>query len=238
VGGAYKTMEDEIFQYRLKSARRKKRLQKWGREKELRRTNERSWELHMQKRELGYIKLEKPVLAGWERYFVLRPDVARSKEAAFYQKILDKINTIQRCKRKDFMVKHRVTKKLHPKEQFTRRLETSEFVKCGFTEGQKALFEQRIIRPIAGFKYKVYVFMEEWRFEFRIRKHYITHAQIIDNVLEQEISELDKVVGEHNARGVLNKVYGYSRYVDYSVRNKLIERERSRTLKEILLNDT
>ncbi len=55
----------------------------------------------------GYEKLDPPVQRGWRRFFVLRKDVARSDDALFFQKLLDKINTIEYSSRKDFKVKRR-----------------------------------------------------------------------------------------------------------------------------------
>ncbi len=66
---------------------------------------------------LGYEKLDPPVQRGWKRFFVLRKDIARSDDALFFQKLLDKINTIEYSSRKDFKVKRRrLEKKITSKE--------------------------------------------------------------------------------------------------------------------------
>lgn len=228
-------METEFSEYCLKTARRKKRLQKWGRQKELRSLNTQLWDLHKKEKELGYVELEKPVEAGWVRYFVLRQDVARSKEAPFFQKILDRINTKAYCNRKDFLKKSRKTKRLTPIEQKTKELSAGDFGKCLFTEKENALFEYKWLRNANGVKYRAYVFLEQWRFEFKVKKHWITHRKVHDNVLEQRIAELSKVVNSEQMRGKLNKVFGYSRYSCYDEKNKVLLKDLDRSLKEMLL---
>jgi hypothetical protein len=228
-------METQFSEYCLKTTRRKKRLQKWGRQKELRSLNIQLWDLHKKEKELGYVELEKPVEAGWVRYFVLRQDVARCKEALFYQRILDRINTKAFCNRKDFLKKSRKTKKLNPIEQYTMRLRPDEFERRLFTEKEKALFELKIIKEKGGGKHRAYVFLEEWRFDFKVKKHWITHKKVHDNVLEQRIAELGKVVNSEEMRGKLNKVFGYRRYRDYDEKNKVLQKDLDRSLKEMLL---
>ncbi len=58
--------------------------------------------LWKQRANLGWEPLTPPVQKGWKRFFVLREDVARSKQADFYERILKKINTYAQSYRKDF----------------------------------------------------------------------------------------------------------------------------------------
>ena len=224
-----------MFQYGLKSERRKKRLRKWGREKKLRSEDARRLELYKRESNLGYIELEKPIESGWVRYFVLRKDVAQSKEVMFFQKILGRINTKKLCNRKDFLKKNRKTKKLTSIEQHTKRLSMDEFRKCGFTEREKEFFEYKVLRRPNGDKYRAHVFLEDWRFEFKVKRHYITHSKVHDNVLEQQIAEQEKIVMGWKETGVLNKVYGRGKYHGYSEREKVLKKDQDRSLKEFLL---
>lgn len=235
--GLYETMEPEIFAYGLKTERRKKRLQKWGKGKHLMKLKRRCTKLWEEKNKLGYIELERPVESGWERYLVLRKDVAQSSEAAFFQKILDRINTRQLCSRKDFTKRDRKTKKMVPMIQHSRRLSSEEFRKCGFTDKEKECFEYKVFRHENGYRARVHVFLEEWRFDYKVKKHFITHIKVHDNVLEQQIAELEKLMYGYKETGLLNKLYGLSKYKSYTEKDKVLRKDQERSLKEILLEN-
>ncbi|MGV3588803.1 MAG: hypothetical protein ACO1OF_17490 [Adhaeribacter sp.] len=87
--------ENACYTGRFRSAREKKRLVKLDFEKQLRQLARERCHLLEQKRSLGYEPLKPPVQKGFKRFFVLRDDVAWSPRAAFFQEILDKINTVQ-----------------------------------------------------------------------------------------------------------------------------------------------
>jgi hypothetical protein len=93
--------------YRLRSARDKKRSQKEDFEKRLIQLDKRENRLRAEKQKLPWVPLSEPYQKGWKRYFVLREDVKRSKNAGFYQSLLEKINTIQYSKDEAFKVKKR-----------------------------------------------------------------------------------------------------------------------------------
>src|SRR5438309_7971971 len=96
-----------LLQFRLRTARHKKRMQHEDRDKQLLALDREEDELYKQQRNLGWIELHPPVVRGWKRYFVLREDVAKAKQAAFFESILSKINTTEYSYRKDFKVKKR-----------------------------------------------------------------------------------------------------------------------------------
>ena len=59
------------------------------REKEVRALKKERDKLYRALRELGYVSLEKPLRYGWYKHLVLRDDIARRKDAAIFQEILD-----------------------------------------------------------------------------------------------------------------------------------------------------
>jgi hypothetical protein len=88
-------LDDYINCSRLKSKRKKKQLVKKDFEKQLIQLSKREKELWKKRRELPLVPLVAPYQKGWQRYFVLREDVARSNDALFYDILLEKINTVQ-----------------------------------------------------------------------------------------------------------------------------------------------
>jgi hypothetical protein len=88
-------MDTTLLPYRVKSARRKRRLQTEDRDRQLRRLEKEYKRLRKLKEELPWVPLEKPYQKGWKRLFVLRPDIQKGDKAEFYQQILDYINDVQ-----------------------------------------------------------------------------------------------------------------------------------------------
>ncbi|WP_343744740.1 hypothetical protein [Chitinophaga sp.] len=196
-----KLFSDELQYYiasaRLKTARQKRRAVITARDKELLRLDKYQRELWRRTREPLYVPLKPPVQKGYVRFFVLRDDVARGKQASFFENILLKINTKEYFHRKDFKKKKRVRgKKVWvDKGQFLRTLSLSEFQKLRFTHEEAALFEERMEMPRYGNKeVPVMVFKEPWRFVLRVRPHILTHQRIVDPVLESQIQELDNYI--------------------------------------------
>ena len=82
---------EEILCYRLRTARQKKRMQYDDFDKQLIQMHKEKNILYEQERNLGWEPLVPPVQKGWKRFFVLRDDVERSKNAEFFKAILKKI---------------------------------------------------------------------------------------------------------------------------------------------------
>lgn len=77
---------------RLKSKRRRKRLSKKAKEKQLIALHHLEMDLWHQKRNLPLVPLEKPYQKGWVRFFVVRDDVQRVDTLGFFTELLEKIN--------------------------------------------------------------------------------------------------------------------------------------------------
>ena len=86
-------MDLKEWSYRLKSARRKKRLVRKDFDKQLISLRKRNHELSVQKRSLPMVPVIHPYQRGWKRNFVLSDQIRRNDKADFYQQLLDKINT-------------------------------------------------------------------------------------------------------------------------------------------------
>jgi hypothetical protein len=204
----------EILCYQIKTARQKKRAVKEAQEKLLISLHKERRQLWQQQRNLGYVELNPPIVKGWKRYFVLRDDVARSKDAAFYQGILDKINKVECCNRKDFKRRTkyiRRRKEWKPVEQTVKQSEHWEFVKLNFTEKEKILFEEKYVkRQWKKELVRVYVFKEQWRFVLRIRQNIVTKVKLLDVELERRLKEIDDYLERTNQGNTLDRILGHS----------------------------
>lgn len=185
---------EDILSYRLRSSRQKKRIQYEDFHKQLIQLHKEENALYKQKRNLGWEPLVPPVQKGWKRCFVLRDDVARSKHADFFQRILNKINTYDWSYRKDFLVRRRrFGRKIYiVKAQNLLKPHEGHFRKLDFNEKEQQLFytEFRIER---GSKEPVkrYVFIEPWRFVLKVKPNIIDKVRVRDQVLEARMKAID-----------------------------------------------
>ncbi|HMI62151.1 MAG TPA: hypothetical protein VK518_14625 [Puia sp.] len=168
--------------------------------------------LWIKKKSLPWIPLSEPYQKGWKRSFVLREDVQRSNNAAFYQSLLEKINTIQYSKDKTFKIKRRRRGKKvsEVKKQFVHEFWEWEWnsSKLKLTEDEKRLFYRKET-PSPKHRYTIvkYVYTEPWRFILRISPHIITHAKMVDEDLEQEIQLLGNYVQNNYLRHKIYKIH-------------------------------
>ncbi|KAA5533521.1 hypothetical protein F0919_13350 [Taibaiella lutea] len=205
--------------FKLKTARQKKRLQKEDSEKQLRALHKLENKLWREKQNLPFVPLEIPYQKGWVRTFRLRDDVARSNQAEFYQTLLKKINTKDFCNDKSFLRKKRGKRKkgYEPKEQWLRTFTEEEWSnpKLKITEQEKQHFFLKEY-PMSHSKCikKRYTFIEPWRYVFQIKPHMITHAKLVDEVLEQQMQQLENRIERHHLYPKIRKlmhgnVYSY-----------------------------
>lgn len=200
---------EDILCYRLRTARQKIRMQYKDFDKQLIQLYKEERALYNQQRNLGWEPLIPPVQKGWKRFFVLRDDVARSRNAEFFQNILNKINTYDWSYRKDFMVKKRRfgRKKYVVKEQKLLQPCERHFEKLKFNDKEKQMFhetfhyDKRSREPM-----KKFVFNEPWRFALNVRPNMITRIRKIDSEIESRIKEIDSYMERNDYEGRLGKL--------------------------------
>ena len=88
-------MDTQLLSYRLKSARRKRRLVKEDRDKQLIRMQKEDDRLSDIRSALPYIPLDEPYQRGWKRLWVLRPEATQNDKADMYREILNKLTEVQ-----------------------------------------------------------------------------------------------------------------------------------------------
>jgi hypothetical protein len=200
----------------IKTARQKKRLVKKDFDKKLIRLHQKRNELRKIKKNLPLVPLKNPYQKGWVRSFELRPDVAETKNADFYQALLSKINTKQFSGLKHFKIKRRKNRKKiwFERPQSLREFDLYQWARNaeGLTDKEKLLFNPEEYWCTISKRFTVkYVFIEAWRFELKVRPDIITHRRMIDELLEQEISCIDNHIDRHFLQDRINKlVYGNS----------------------------
>ena len=161
--------------------------------------------------DLGYEDLVVPYQKGWKRSFVLHDNVRENKQAAFFEGILEKINTVQYSMRKDFKMKRRGRGRWgyidQPQELET--LYSYDFKQMKFTEEEIPWFhpEEYWYNRLW---YTRYVFSEPWRFVLKTEPNMITKRKRLNEELERQLHELSTIVDFYPARARLCKIQGYS----------------------------
>ncbi len=209
---------------KIKTARQKKRLQKKDFEKRLIRLYRLRKKLALQRWNLPMVPLESPYQKGWKRSYVLREDVARSRYAAFYQTLLDKINTVVYHHDKRFKLSKKKKRKRIDVDVPQTLLEFYEHdwksPRNKLTEAERILFYPKtVICPQSKRAVTQYVFGEAWRYVLRVRPHMITQVKMIDEALEQEIQRLDNHIANHNLEHRINKLVDGTCYTWWRHRN-------------------
>lgn len=221
------------------STRRQKRLNKKDAEKSLIALWRKQLKLFQASMKRNLVELDKPIRNGYMRFFVLREDVAKSREAHVYRQILPLLQHKVWCSNKKFLTKSYKTKKFVPMEQALKDIEHKEWNKLQLTEKQKALFKQvwrqNKYNPKTG-RY-TFEFIKPWVFVYKIEHHYKTHQLIMDPDLESELAQINNTINSQRLWPKFGKILGWrmnDREEMDTVKNRLIERYYGNMAREIL----
>jgi len=215
----------DAMQYKLKTARQKKRLQKKDFDKQVIQIIKKRKQYWQQRQDLPWVPLEIPYQRGWKRHFVLREDVKRSAMADFYQGLLNNINIFQYSTNKSFKVKRKrkQRKTSVDRKQFLREFpewqwnndryhSLNELEKTHFHLYEKWDNKGRTVKM-------VYRFNEPWRYVLKIVPNMITHAKMLDSQLEQDLQRLNNFITQHQIEARIYKLrggaYHYWKWADF-----------------------
>jgi len=204
----------DISQYKLKTARQKKRLQKKDLDKQVIQLFRKRERLFKQELALPWIPLETPYQKGWKRIFVLREDLKRAPTADFYEELLKNINTVQHSQDKLFKArkKRKYRKSYVEQKQLLREFQLWQWHGNKYhslTEMAKAHFslyekwdEQNKTAEM------VYRFNEPWRYVLKVVPHMITEVKMVDEQLQSDIRLLNNFIEKHNLDAHMYKLTG------------------------------
>lgn len=210
----YTTTAEEscsLLSFRIRCPRSRKRAVRADREKRLiKLENERTKLWYIKHHEVVYVPLDPPIQRGFKRSFVLREEVACSAGAAFYQGILDKINTTLFQPDRFFLKKVRKNgKKKIPIPQYLLEPDTQRFLKLAFTEKEASLFYLSIpSNPRRRWSQEVWKFKEPWRFRLKIRPNFITEQRVEDTAVEQRLQQIRQIQADPKIFGRMENLKG------------------------------
>jgi hypothetical protein len=187
---------------RIKSARRKRRLAKTNRDKQLIQIHKRRNELQQQRELLPMVPLESPYQRGWKRLFVLRDDVKHSPRSDFYEALLPKINTVEYNLDRSFKQKKRRKQRYVYQIKAQMLCELSQHSwdmnKMNLTEEEKSCFTRVETFDVKTYRTDIkYVFTEPWRYVLKVTPNIVTHIKILDVDIERELSYINDHIKNH-----------------------------------------
>lgn len=211
-------MDSEYFG-RFRSDHTKRRIVIASRDKYLLSLSKREDEIWNLIRKQPLVTLEKPYQKGYVRKFILREDVALSKDSEFFQSILDCINNEQYSDNKKFRhkvkVKGKRKKVLEVKRQYLSFVTFYDWIHkkqfVDFTAKQKNYFYLTEVRGWDGKLQQVYKFTEPHMFVLKVSPNIITHYKPLDLDLEKERKHIRNYIRNNGLDGRLYKLHGGSR---------------------------
>lgn len=204
-------MDTQLLPYRLKSARRKKRLQKEDLDKQLLKLDRERSKLWNDPERITIIPLDEPYQRGWKRLFVLKPDVQKSDKAAFYQEILDRINQVQY--HHEFKVTSRKKYRGRYKDRLPELYTISRYDwymnKAKLSDGQRACFHQKHYWDEQYYRWTYkYEFSFPELFRIVILPNIVTTIKLRDISMEKRISYIDDYLDNSGMTYRLYKLKG------------------------------
>jgi hypothetical protein len=166
------------------------------------------------------VELPEPRFGGFKRFYVLRDDVARRKDAKDIQGILDKINSSVTSKTKDFS-RCDTLDKSGKTSQSTKKLSVKE-------HAQLSPHQQTFFFKYWSGKQRCYKleFLYPWMLVFKIKRFYITHVPLLSPDMESRIQEIQNKITKNNWWPRIYKMMGWRMYSwDYNLpKIKLVEK--------------
>jgi hypothetical protein len=211
-------MDTQLLPYRLKSARRKKRLQKEDRDKQLLRLYKERERISNDPDYKIVVPLDEPYQRGWKRLFVLKKEVQKSNLTVFYQQILDQINMIQYHYDASFKKRKRSTHRHGYRCELPKLQSISRFDwnmnKHKLSDEQRCYFSKiEFWEPsLYSWDYK-YEFANPELFELKILPHIVNTITEVDIMMARRLSFIDDYMEKNGMNYRLTKLKGgYYKY--------------------------
>jgi hypothetical protein len=222
-------MDTHLLPYRLKSARRKRRLLIKDRDKQLLKLDRERERISKDPDYLTTVPLDEPYQKGWKRLFVLKPEVAKSDKAEFYEEILYWINSVQLHYDRSFKNSKRAKRwhrYYHNGPPQLQRLSYARWHKGDFklSEAQCACFKLAQFWNEAYNRWDYgYEFMYPWVFKIAVLPHMITSIQLGDALLAQRMAWIDDQFYKNGGIYRLDKLQNGNRYKNWKINSEKLK---------------
>lgn len=168
--------------------------------RDLRRKDRSLWEAERKGGDGVLVPLPAPVRAGWERSFVVRPDVARSPDARIARQLLRLVQNIEHSNRRDFYARDwEHGGRLRPRPHCLKEFDNHDFALVPEDLKKHFLFlhTRRFNRFTRKMEWhRAWVVRSPWRFATKTRPYFVTHRFVPDPDFKTEKAFInDKLYG-------------------------------------------
>jgi hypothetical protein len=140
-------------------------------------------------KELGWVELDVPIFAGYQKKLLLRADIANREDAHILQNIIDRFGTTPTSRRKDFVYWSYTSRKKEVVNAKIRKLTKAEY--DSLDPQTKKYFYLDTFNFTKSKIEHYHNSIPSFYFNQRVSKYYHTKTRIYDNVLKQEEAEIN-----------------------------------------------
>lgn len=151
-------------------------------------------EIREAQRKLGYEKLDVPYLKGWDGYWVLRDDIARSEGGEKLSGLIEYFKNTIFSPNKQFKTWSKGDRKYHYHKPSFKIVDEETYDRYRSWVQEWFVYDPSEDRQWWNSKRYYRFTIPEWMLIMKKEKHWVTEYKVMDEVLEQEYSELsDKI---------------------------------------------
>jgi hypothetical protein len=148
-------------------------------------------EIREAQRKLGYEKLDVPYLRGWDGYWVLRDDIARSEGGERLSGLIEHFGRTIFSPTKDFKTWSKGDRKYYDHKPFFGKVDEETYDRYYSWVQEWFVYDPSEDRQWWNGVKRYYRFtIPEWMLVMVKEKHWVTEYKVMDEVLEQEYAEV------------------------------------------------
>ncbi len=182
---------------------------------------------------LPKVKLDIPRWMGYKRYYILRDDIAKRKDAKDFLEILNLLNTTVFSKTKEGFSRYDFDEpRLFCSKQRIKSLSEKSY--NALKEHYKKYFV-RVTKWDKRLKYFRYEFIHDYYFVYKIKHHYITEVPMLNKEMESELQKIENKIYVNHWMPKIHKLMGWRwnyrddynekkiRLVDLIIKNEIVD---------------
>ena len=157
-----------------------------------------------------WVKVNPPYQKGWLRFFDLRDDIKRRRDASRIKKALELVNNTTYCRRKDFTTYNYTKKKRVPIEQTPRFISEEKFLELDPSIQKFLEKRQYTEKTYFGKKIKVgYTLRYDYWVVFVIEPNMVVERWVPDPKWESKMAEITNKIHRDNLWPKMSKEFGW-----------------------------
>lgn len=192
-------------------------------------------EINEAQKKLGYEKLDVPYLKGWDGYWVLRDDIARSENGKRLSGLINDFGKTIFSSNKEFKTWSKGDRKYNYHKPGFKKVDEDTYNRFQSWVQEWFVYDPTEDRQWWNGVKKYYRFtIPNWMLIMKKEKHWVTEYKVRDEVLEQEYAELnDKIDQLLNYRSFYTESNKSAKPYQ-KIRNRSFRTKEKRELKKVI----